>query len=139
MIQNAHPENEKREGSKEYRFQHLQRHIYSNQLESELDKRFPRELLHCSLLAHKTNTNTQRRYLQMNKIQIQKKYANTCLHILSLSVAELSKQTIIAASAPFLPELVSVMGFPFKLILSLTIRQIKIQCKNTNKKYGEGK
>ena len=35
-------------------------------LELELDRRFPRELLHCSLLAHKKNTNTEGRYLQMN-------------------------------------------------------------------------
>ena len=60
------PENEKKEGGKEHRFQHLQRHIYSTQLELELDRRFPRELLHCSLLAHKKNTNTEGRYLQMS-------------------------------------------------------------------------
>ena len=60
------------------------------------------------------------------------------MHILSLSVAELSKQTIIETSARFLPELVSVLSFPFKLILSLTLRQMKIHVKTKNKEYGEG-
>ena len=65
MIHNAHPENEKEREAKNIVFK-IFKGTFIRQLELELGRRFPRELLHCSLLAHKKNTNTEGRYLQMN-------------------------------------------------------------------------